>query len=221
MCKLEQICRTKCIAHGCTSDAMIEQLNYKLTWKLCAYKSNTKFTSLSTLRSYKMFQLPSRKGHPYFSLRHLATLLRPLGSLIFDLHGTSEICTHGPVRHLEMMLIAYNAYTFRQWGIFLVWAQCCHWTWSRYSVERSCACPRVADSETKLAIAEPKRITKRNNSQMQRLDMQWANVHSNVMRLRESDKLQCCPSQLHSYGCPFEDQKNSSSLMPTSLVYLF
>jgi hypothetical protein len=53
----------------------------------------------------KLKRIGSHKAHPcHLALTYsLLYLARPLGSFIFNLHGTWEVHTHGPVRHQETM----------------------------------------------------------------------------------------------------------------------
>ena len=52
-------------AHACTSGFMIKQFKYELPWKLRTYKSNTKFTSWSTLKSQNVLGLATfSQGSP-------------------------------------------------------------------------------------------------------------------------------------------------------------
>lgn len=109
-----------------------------------------------------------------FSLRHLATLhLDPLdlSSSMFTAHGSS---THGHVRHQEMMLMPYNSYMFYPCSIFIIRAQCCHWTWSKQVLYRDIMCLSKDcgfwEIDIWLAVAETKRVTKGNKSQIKILD---------------------------------------------------
>ena len=139
----------------------------------CVPARVTQSLKVRGLSSHKPFELPSRKAHPSHSDTYL-TLPRPLGSFIFDLHGTWEIHTHGPARHQETVWLSNNILLFSQCAIFLVRTQCCHRRrrtnndpfqpcivrWShivswRCSAERACTlkeyylpCSRVMDYET-------------------------------------------------------------------------